>query len=66
MILVLVEGADTLTVHYETFVVLLGLGVNQFDWLVPNPESLGARVDSGTHAEALVFCLLKEDAIEQK
>jgi hypothetical protein len=53
-----VESAQAFGVYHEDVFVVLGVYR-----LVPDPESLGTGVDSGTDAEALA--LVENDAIEQ-
>ena len=66
MILILIERSYAFTVHDETLVSLLSLWIGELNRLVPDPESLGARIDGGPHTEALFLVLLEQNTIEKK
>lgn len=63
MVLILIESSDAFRVDDKALERFLRVTVQQVDWLVPYPETLGARVDCGTDAEARVLFLVEQDSI---
>ena len=66
MILIFIKGTDTFAVDDETFKGLLCPTVHQIYSLIPDPETLRARVDSWTDTEAGLFRLFKQYSVQQE
>ena len=77
MVLVLVKGTNTLTVHYEHLERWLSNFSLNLKRLVPDPQTLldlrieandylCARVDSGSHTKTLVLRFAQDDPVQQE
>ena len=66
MILVLIKCTDPFAVDNKYFKGWLSALSLNFYRLAPNPQTFGAWVNGGTHAEAAVISLIKDDSIQKE
>lgn len=66
MVLIFIEGSDSLAIYNEALEWHLGAAINTVDGFVPDPESLRARINRRSHSKPFIFLLLEQNPIEQE